>query len=98
MYERGVQGHTRHPARGRRAHVPPVEDRASQRAHTKRVAERGGSRTLELRDEGKARAQLKSAEGPARLVDTKGYSTTLAISTFRKVEAVQILRQEPQET
>jgi len=31
-------------------------------------------------------------EGPARLVETKGYSTTMAISTFRKVEAAQVLQ------
>lgn len=29
---------------------------------------------------------------PAKLVETKGYSTTMALSTFRKVEAAQILR------
>ena len=61
-------------------------------AHAKCIAASGALRTLELRDSGKARAPLKSAEGSARLVETKGYSTTLAISTFRKVEAVQILR------
>ena len=59
---------------------------------TKRTAERGASRTVELRASGKARAPLKSKEGPARLVETGGYSTTFAISTFRKVEARNVLR------
>ena len=35
---------------------------------------------------------LSMQRGPARLVDTKGYSTTMAISTFKKVEAKQVLR------
>ena len=54
--------------------------------------ERGASRTQELRASGKARQPLLKAEGPSNLVETKGYSTTMALSTFRKVEAVQILR------
>ena len=61
-------------------------------AHVKRVADRGASRTLELRTSGKARQPLLKAEGPAKLVETKGYSTTLAISTMKKVDARQVLR------
>ena len=57
-------------------------------AEVKRVADRGASRTLELRDSGKARTpQLKHAEGPVNLTDTKGYSTTFAISAFKKIDA-----------
>ena len=41
---------------------------------------------------GVACAPLKSAIGPARLVETKGYTTTSAISTFRKVEAKAVLQ------
>ena len=64
-------------------------------ADTKRTAERGGSRTLELRESGQARAPaLKGKEGPAKKVTTKGYSTTMALSTFRKVEARQVLRRD----
>ena len=61
-------------------------------ATTKGVAERGASRTPELRAEGQSRKSLTKAEGPARLVATKGYSTTSAISTFSKVEAKAVLR------
>ena len=64
-----------------------------QNAVTKRTANSGASRSLELRDSGKARAPaLKFAEGPANMVTTKGYSTTSAISTCKKVDAVQVLR------
>ena len=48
--------------------------------------------TPELRAEGQSRKSLTKAEGPARLVATKGYSTTSAISTFSKVEAKAVLR------
>ena len=42
--------------------------------------------------EGKARQPLKSAEGPAKLVETKGYSTTTILSSLKKCEARQQLR------
>ena len=61
-------------------------------AHLKRTADEGASRTLELRTEGKARQPLKSAEGPAKLVETKGYSTTTILSSLKKCEARQQLR------
>ena len=44
------------------------------------------------RDGGTARAPLKSKEGPARLVLTKGYSTTMALSTLNKLLGAQLLR------
>ena len=62
-------------------------------AHVKRVADRGASRTLELRTSGKARQPLLKAEGPAKLVETKGYSTTLAISGLTKLLGQAALRQ-----
>jgi hypothetical protein len=52
-------------------------------AHLKRTTSRGASRTLTLRESGKARAPaLKYAEGPSNLGDTGGYKTTLVLSTF----------------
>ena len=39
-----------------------------------------------------AQKPLRGAEGPARLVNTKGYSTTMAVSTMNKVLAQQSLR------
>ena len=33
----------------------------------------------------------RSAEGPAKLVDTKGYSTSMMISTLKKLDGVQTL-------
>ena len=69
--------------------VSPLE---LQNAETKRVAETGGSRRLTMTASGSARAPLKAKEGPARLVTTKGYSTTMALSTLNKLLAAQILR------
>ena len=41
---------------------------------------------------GVLRQPLKSAEGPAKLVETKGYSTTTILSSLKKCEARQQLR------
>ena len=72
-----------------RFNLSPLEP---QNAETKRVAETGGSRRLTMTASGSARAPLKSKEGPARLVLTKGYSTTMALSTLNKLLAAQVLR------
>lgn len=46
-----------------------------------------------MRSSGKARKPMCGAhEGPARLVATRGYSTTMAISTLQKLLAAQVLR------
>jgi hypothetical protein len=47
-------------------------------AHLKRTCSSGASRTLTLRESGKARAPaLKIAEGPSNLVSTEGYKTKI---------------------
>ena len=61
-------------------------------AETKRAALASGSRNLILRAEGEARKPLTCKEGPAQLVKTKGYSTTMAISTLRSLLVQQHLR------
>ena len=61
-------------------------------AETKRAALSSGSRNLTLRDAGEARKPLTSKQGPAQLVTTKGYSTTMAISTLRSLLIQQYLR------
>jgi len=44
-----------------------------------------------MRSSGKARKPMCGAhEGPARLVATRGYSTTMAISTLQKLLAAQV--------
>lgn len=72
-----------------RINLSPLE---LQNAETKRTAENGGSRRLVMTTSGTARAPLKSKEGPARLVLTKGYSTTMALSTLNKLLGAQLLR------
>jgi hypothetical protein len=69
--------------------VSPLE---LQNAETKRVATTGGARNVTFRKEGKARATLKSKEGPARLVDTKGCSTSMAKSTLTNLLGAAMLR------
>ena len=62
-------------------------------AETKRVAESSASRRLELSAGGRAHRPLKSgAEGPANLVSTRGYSTTVALSTLKHMIMQQQLR------
>ena len=64
-----------------------------QNAETKRTANTGGSRRLKLSTEGEARKPMRgSSQGPEQLVKTKGYSTTMALSTLRKLRATQYLR------
>ena len=64
-----------------------------QNAETKRVATSSGSRNLTLRHSGECRAKpMKLAQGPARLLTTKGYGTTQALSTLRNLLVTQYLR------
>ena len=61
-------------------------------AETKRIAERGGSKHLELKTSGLTVAGPKSGrEGPAKLIQTKGYSTTMALSTLNNLLVTQHL-------
>ena len=55
-------------------------------------------RTVVLRTGGHARQPLLSKEGPAKMVETKGYSTTIALSIFRKLNARAVLRRGTSET
>ena len=62
-------------------------------AETKRVASTGGSRRLATSSSGMARAPMRGVhEGPARLVPTRGYSTTMALSTLKNMLSAQYLR------
>ena len=54
-----------------------------QNAETKRVAESSGSRRLELSKSSSQLSSLKCAQGPANLLKTKGYSSTVALSVLR---------------
>ena len=64
-----------------------------QNAETKRVALAGGSRNLEFRGEGRALVGIKDGvAGPQRMIKTKGYSTTQALSTLRNLLVTQHLR------
>lgn len=64
-----------------------------QNAETKRTATAGGSKHLELGATTMVRApQMKLAEGPAMLVERKGYGTTMSISTLQNLSACQYLR------
>ena len=64
-----------------------------QNAETKRTATAGGSKHLELGATTMVRApQMKLAEGPAMLVERKGYGTTMSISTLQNMSACQYLR------
>ena len=81
-----------------------TSDLELQNAVTKRKAESGGSKCLELRAEGQMRAPLHSEEdrqkrmalektaGPGKMISTSGYSTTLALSTMRSLLALGKLR------
>ena len=64
-----------------------------QNAETKRVATSAGARNLTMREGGVARCALRvGREGPQKLVATKGYSTTMAISTLSSLLVSQTLR------
>ena len=64
-----------------------------QNAETKRIANSSGSRHIELRQEGQSLVGLKSdTQGPKKLVKTKGYSTTMALSTLTHLLITQKLR------
>ena len=62
-------------------------------AEAKRVAEDSAPRRIEMASSGQARVPLKAgAQGPARLITTKGYSTTMSIATLRHLILTQTLR------
>ena len=64
-----------------------------QNADTKRTAKLSGSKRLEMSSSSKTRVALRSGfEGPARLVETKGYCTTMALSTLHFLLVWGILR------
>ena len=63
-----------------------------QNADTKRVAQNIGARRLEFSTSGQTRAGPRLGEGPVNLYKTKGYSTTLALSTMRNLISAQTLR------
>ena len=69
--------------------ISPLE---LQNADTKRVADKIGARRLELSTSGARRVEPRSGHGPANLVTTSGYATTLAISTMRNLLATRALR------
>ena len=46
----------------------------------------------ELSSSGQQRVGLKSTAGPAKMVTTKGYGTTLALSTLKNLLVTQVLR------
>jgi hypothetical protein len=63
-------------------------------AEAKRTASTGGSRRTALSSTGTARKPMRgTCEGPARLVETTGYRSTMALSTMNKLLGVQYLRQ-----
>lgn len=62
-------------------------------AETKRTADAGASRRLVTQAAGEARKPMRgSHEGPERLITTKGYGTTMAISTLKKLLVLRYLR------
>ena len=63
-----------------------------QNAETKRTATSGGSRCLVMRAEGATRRKGRSADAEPTLTTTKGYSTTMAISTLKRLLGAQMLR------
>ena len=64
-----------------------------QNAETKCVASSSGSRHLKMSSSGMARRPLRgSTEGPAKLVATRGCSTSQALSTLQTLLAAQKLR------
>jgi len=69
----------------------PRLEPAAQTAQTSDIATSPGEPHADAVDERCAATQL-SDEGPARLVKTKGYSTTMAISTLKNMLVGQLLR------
>ena len=64
-----------------------------QNADTKRTASSGGARNLTLsKGRTSIAPQRSKTEGPAQLVHTRGYSTTMVLSTMRKLLGLQYLR------
>jgi len=63
-----------------------------QNAETKRVASTGGSRRLTTFSAGCRIAPCTSRSGPARLTITKGYNSSMSISTLNKLLGAQYLR------
>eukprot|EP00966_Prymnesium_polylepis_P290811 6716460-Prymnesium_polylepis.1 len=64
-----------------------------QNAETKRTASSSGAKNLSLIGLVQQRRSLHIAEGPARLVSSRGNGTTMALSTFRCLEVTKDLRQ-----
>jgi len=63
-----------------------------QNADTKRTASSSGSRRLTTSTSGVLRAHQKTTVGPARLTVTKGYSTSMVLSTLKHLMVTNVLR------
>ena len=63
-----------------------------QNAETKRVAEHSAAKRLEMSSSGQTRRGLQIGEGPAQLIKTKGYSTTVALSVLNHLLMQDVLR------
>lgn len=63
-----------------------------QNAETKRTAQSSGSRRLQVSTSGFTQKALTSKEGPSALVQTKGYSTTMCVSTLKNLLVSQVLK------
>ena len=62
-----------------------------QNAETKRVAETGGSKRLELTKAGPSLQGLRAGKaGPMQIVQRKDYSTTLALSVLNNLLCVSV--------
>ena len=62
-------------------------------ALTKRTAEASGARRLTTSAEGQCRKPMRGIrEGPSNLIITKGYSSTMALSTLKHLLAAKYLR------
>ena len=61
-----------------------------QNAETKRTGEQGGARNIELRDSGFKRVPSKA--GGMKVVETKGYGTTMSLSILRKLLGKRLLQ------
>lgn len=62
-----------------------------QNAHTKRTANSSGSRRLTMSTSGVKRASMKFSIGPGRLSVTKGYSTSMVLSTLKHLMVSNVL-------
>ena len=63
-----------------------------QNAETKRTAKAGGSRRLQMSSKGQTRRAACGATEPGAITATKGCSTTMAISTLKRLLGAQMLR------